>query len=127
MKHAIMRLIFDGEVVRDSIDIYYVSRNRYQLLPKNGAQNGPIMTKKTLKKYIIERMNQGEEDDYEIPFDAFKISIGKLPKNPSPSDWDLEGEISCELMNIDITDERDLNKICVRMDIWLDIFEESYV
>jgi hypothetical protein len=121
-----MRLIFDGEDVRIAIDVSFISHNRYQLFFKNGTQKGPILTKKTLKKYVIERMIQGEEDDYEIPFDAFKISIGKLPKKSSMGDWNLENEICCEMINVDITDERDVNRIYIRMDIWLNIFEESY-
>jgi hypothetical protein len=123
MKRAIMRLIFDGEDVRNKIDLQYVSYNRYQLVNKGSL----ILTKNSLKKYVIERMCQGENDDYDVPFDAFRISIGKIPENPVSGDWDLEGEIACEMVNIDITDDRDVRKLYIRLDIWLEIFEESFI
>ena len=123
MKRAVMRLIFDGEDVRDMIDLSYVCYNRYQILNKGSL----ILTKNSLKKYVIERMCQGENDDYDLPFDAFRISIGKIPQNPALGDWNLESEIVCEMMNIDMTDDQDMNKLCIRLDTWLEIFEESYI
>lgn len=130
-QHAVMRIILEGENIRDSFDIIYVCPNRYQLLFGvawgSDPSCSPVFSRKTLKQYILERIRQGEEDDYRMPYKELDLCIGKYPEKRVERVWKLNESIGCSIDNIDCSREIDVEELMRRLENWLEIFEETYL